>query len=149
MEFASVFNRFGSKVTVLEMLPRIVPVEDEDVSKELERVFKKQGIRVETGAKAENIRKTGEGVQLTATLANGKTEEMQFDEAADRRRPPSEHRQVRPREHEGPARSRLHQGEWVPADGRARRLRHRRHRGGNAATRPRRDNGRHGRARRT
>jgi dihydrolipoamide dehydrogenase len=79
VEFASVFHRFGTKVTVLEMMPKVVPVEDEDVSKELERVFKKQGIRVETGAKAENIRKTGEGVQLTATLANGKTEEMQFE----------------------------------------------------------------------
>src|SRR6184192_1976278 len=58
VEFASIFHRFGSKVTILEMLPRIVPVEDEDVSKELERVFKKAGIRIETGAKAENVRKT-------------------------------------------------------------------------------------------
>jgi dihydrolipoamide dehydrogenase len=79
VEFASIFNRFGTKVTILEMLPRIVPVEDEDVSKELERVFKKQGIRCETGAKAENIRKSDGGVQLTATLANGKTEEMEFE----------------------------------------------------------------------
>src|SRR6266550_2044028 len=53
VEFASIFHRFGSKVTVLEMLPRIVPVEDEEISKELLRVFKKQGIRVETGAKVE------------------------------------------------------------------------------------------------
>src|SRR6201987_4625751 len=45
VEFASIFNRFGSKVTVLEMLPRLVPVEDDDVSKELERYFKKTGIR--------------------------------------------------------------------------------------------------------
>ena len=40
VEFASIFNRFGSEVTVLEMLPRMVPVEDEEVSKELERVFR-------------------------------------------------------------------------------------------------------------
>jgi dihydrolipoamide dehydrogenase len=79
VEFASIFQRFGSKVTILEMMPRIVPVEDEEVSKELERYFKKQGIRVETGAKAENIQKTGSGVKLTATLASGKAEEMQFD----------------------------------------------------------------------
>src|SRR5947208_2894127 len=77
VEFASIFHRFGSKVTVLEMLPRIVPVEDEEVSKELERVFKKTGIRIETGARAENIRKGGAGVQVTVTLANGKTEEME------------------------------------------------------------------------
>jgi dihydrolipoamide dehydrogenase len=79
VEFASIFNRFGTKVTILEMMPRIVPVEDEDVSKELERVFKKQGIRVETGAKAENIRKSAGGVQLTATLSSGKAEEMEFE----------------------------------------------------------------------
>ena len=79
VEFASIFHRFGSKVTVLEMLPRVVPVEDEDVSKELERVFKKAGIRVETGAKAENIRKTGTGVVLTVTLAGGKKEELEAE----------------------------------------------------------------------
>lgn len=76
VEFASIFHRFGSKVTVLEMLPRIVPVEDDEVSKELERYFRKQGIRVETGAKAGNIRKTDTGVSLTVVLANGKEEEM-------------------------------------------------------------------------
>src|SRR3954447_18927224 len=79
VEFASIFNRFGTKVTVLEMRPRLVPVEDEEISKELERVFKKSGIRCETGAKAENIRKTASSVQLTATLAGGKKEEMEFD----------------------------------------------------------------------
>lgn len=79
VEFASIFNRFGSKVTVLEMLPRVVPVEDEDVSKELDRYFKKTGIRVETGAKAENIRKNSSSVSLSATLANGNKEEMEFD----------------------------------------------------------------------
>jgi dihydrolipoamide dehydrogenase len=79
VEFASIFHRFGSKVTLLEMLPRIVPVEDEEVSKELERVFKKSGIRVETGAKAENIRKTGSGVALTVTLAGGKKEEIEAE----------------------------------------------------------------------
>jgi dihydrolipoamide dehydrogenase len=79
VEFASIFNRFGSKVTVLEMLPRLVPVEDEEVSKELERYFKKTGIRTETGAKASNIRRNANSVSLTVTLANGKTEEMEFD----------------------------------------------------------------------
>jgi dihydrolipoamide dehydrogenase len=79
VEFASIFRRFGAEVTILEMLPRIVPVEDEDVSKELEKYFKKQGIRIETGAKAENIKKVNGGVKLSATLANGKSEEMQFE----------------------------------------------------------------------
>ncbi|MBI1788843.1 MAG: dihydrolipoyl dehydrogenase [Acidobacteria bacterium] len=79
VEFASIFHRFGTQVTVLEMLPRAVPVEDEEVSKELERVFKKSGIRVETGAKAENIRKTGQGVRLSVTLSNGKQEDLEAE----------------------------------------------------------------------
>lgn len=79
VEFASIFNRFGSKVTLIEMLPRIVPVEDEEISKELDKHFRKTGIRVETGAKAENIRKNASSVSLTATLANGNREEMEFD----------------------------------------------------------------------
>ena len=77
VEFASAFHRFGTKVTVFEMLPRVVPVEDEEISKELERVFKKSGIRVETGARVENIQKHDSGVRFTATFANGKQE--QFD----------------------------------------------------------------------
>jgi dihydrolipoamide dehydrogenase len=79
VEFASIFKRFGSNVTVLEMLPRLVPVEDEEISRELEKHFKKMGIRCETGAKAENIRKNEKSVSLTATLANGNKEEMEFD----------------------------------------------------------------------
>ena len=79
VEFASIFNRFGSKVTILEMLPRLVPVEDEEISKELEKHFKKSGIRVEAGAKAEDIRKNADSVSLTATLANGNKEKMEFD----------------------------------------------------------------------
>ncbi|HZQ53907.1 MAG TPA: dihydrolipoyl dehydrogenase [Bryobacteraceae bacterium] len=79
VEFASIFNRFGSKVTLLEMLPRIVPVEDEEISKELDKHFRKTGIRVETGAKAENIRKNANSVSLSVTLASGNREEMEFD----------------------------------------------------------------------
>jgi dihydrolipoamide dehydrogenase len=76
VEFASIFKRFGTDVTVVEMLPRIVPVEDEDISKELERLFRKQKIRVETGARAENIQKTATGVKLTLTTRDGKQEEL-------------------------------------------------------------------------
>ncbi len=55
VEFASIYRVFGTEVTLLEMLPRIVPVEDEEISSELERLFKKQGIQVQTGAKVENV----------------------------------------------------------------------------------------------
>jgi dihydrolipoamide dehydrogenase len=51
VEFASIFNRFGSDVTIVELLPRLVPVEDEAVSAELEKVFRKQGITSYTGAR--------------------------------------------------------------------------------------------------
>ena len=51
VEFASIFRRFGSDVTIVELLPRLVPVEDEAVSAELEKSFRKQGITSHTGAK--------------------------------------------------------------------------------------------------
>jgi dihydrolipoamide dehydrogenase len=79
VEFASIYARFGSKVTILEMLPRLVPVEDEDVSRELERSFKKQGIRCETGCKVENVERTESGVKLTVTLNNSKTETIEAE----------------------------------------------------------------------
>jgi dihydrolipoamide dehydrogenase len=79
VEFASIFNRFGTKVTLIEMLPRLVPVEDEEVSKELERSFRKTGIRCETGAKAEDIQKTENGVRFCAALANGKRETVEAE----------------------------------------------------------------------
>jgi dihydrolipoamide dehydrogenase len=78
-EFASMFQRFGTKVTLLEMLPRIVPFEDEEVSKELERVFKKSGIRVETGARADKIERCNGGVEITVTLSSGKQEKIQAE----------------------------------------------------------------------
>ena len=79
VEFASIFNRFGSEVAIFEMLPRVVPVEDEDISKELDRAFRKAGIRVETSAKVESVRKGGKGVQMTVTLGSGKTEEVEAE----------------------------------------------------------------------
>ena len=64
------------EVIVIEMLPRVVPVEDEDISKELERAFRKQKIRVETGARADNIQKIGKCVRLTLTTKDGKQEQL-------------------------------------------------------------------------
>ena len=76
VEFASVFSRFGTEVTILEMLPRIVPVEDEEISKELDRVFRKQKIRVETSSKVENVQVLADSCKITVTLSNGKKEEI-------------------------------------------------------------------------
>ena len=58
VEFGSLFRSFGAEVTILEFLPRIVPVEDEEVSKELTRLFQKRGIDVKTGARVEKVEKT-------------------------------------------------------------------------------------------
>ncbi len=71
VEFASIFRSFGTEVTILEFLPRVVPVEDEEISKELARVFKKRGIDVNTGAKVEKVEKTADGVRVSYTDANG------------------------------------------------------------------------------
>ena len=76
VEFASVFNRLGTEVTVLEMLPRIVPVEDEEISKELERIFRKAKIRIETGAKVEKVQIVDGCCKVSVTLSSGKKEDL-------------------------------------------------------------------------
>ncbi|HEY3174717.1 MAG TPA: dihydrolipoyl dehydrogenase [Candidatus Polarisedimenticolia bacterium] len=73
VEFASIFHRFGSKVTIVEMLPRVVPLEDEEVSAELARVFKKQGMTIHTGTTASNFKVTGDSVGVDLGSA-GKVE---------------------------------------------------------------------------
>jgi dihydrolipoamide dehydrogenase len=92
VEFASIFRRFGSEVTVIEMLPRIVPLEDEDISKELERQFRKQKIQVETGARAEDIQKVGQCVRVRLTTKEGKQEQLEAEKllVAVGRKPNSE-----------------------------------------------------------
>ncbi len=72
VEFASIFRSFGSEITLVEYLPRLVPVEDEDVSKELARSFRKRGIETHTGAKVEKVEKTKTGVKVTFTASDGK-----------------------------------------------------------------------------
>jgi dihydrolipoamide dehydrogenase len=72
VEFGSIFRRFGSDVTIIELLPRIVPVEDEAVSAELEKSFKKQGIKVMTGTKVTSAKTGAQGVDLIAQTSEGK-----------------------------------------------------------------------------
>ncbi len=72
VEFGSIFKSFGSDITIVEYLPRVVPNEDEDVSKELARVFRKRGIDAHTGAKVEKVEKTKDGAKVTFTTADGK-----------------------------------------------------------------------------
>jgi dihydrolipoamide dehydrogenase len=79
VEFASIFKSFGAEVTILEMLPRVVPVEDEEISKELLRQFKKRGIDVNLSIKDTKIEKNKDGVLVSWTDQKGKPQSKQAE----------------------------------------------------------------------
>ena len=79
VEFSSIFRSFGTEVTLVEFLPRIMPLEDEEISKELTRVFKKRDIDINTSAKVEKIEKTDNGVKVTWTATSGKPIEKEAE----------------------------------------------------------------------
>lgn len=76
VEFASVFNSFGTQVTMLEMLPRVTPVEDDEISSELEKAFKKKGIQIFTEAKVESVKKEGQGACVSFSDKSGKIQSV-------------------------------------------------------------------------
>jgi dihydrolipoamide dehydrogenase len=78
VEFASIYRSFDCEVTIVEMLPRLVPVEDEEVSKELARVYRKRGINFHTSARVEKVDKTKTGVAVTITV-EGKQHKIEAD----------------------------------------------------------------------
>jgi len=78
IEFASFYNALGAKVTVVEVMDRILPAEDEEISAFARKQFEKQGMRVITGAKAGNLRKTDSNVTV-AVETGGKTEDITVD----------------------------------------------------------------------
>ncbi len=79
VEFAYVYNSMGTKVTIVEFLPRIVPVEDEDISKELEKQYKKQGIEIMTNSSVESVDTSGEGVKAVVKKQDGSTITLEAD----------------------------------------------------------------------
>ena len=79
VEFASIYNSFGTLVTILEALSRVVPVEDEEISAELEKTFKKKNIQIQTGCKVESVKKDAKGVTVTFTDKDGKTQTLQAE----------------------------------------------------------------------
>jgi dihydrolipoyl dehydrogenase len=79
VEFASIFRSFGSEVTVIELLPRLVPFEDEAVSTELERAFKKRGLKVMTGTKVTAAKATASGVEMEMLNAESKPSKLSVD----------------------------------------------------------------------
>lgn len=78
IEFASFYRAFGAEVTVVEVQDRILPVEDEEVSKEAAKAFKKRGIRLLTGAKIGKIEKTGKGATMRVSVG-GKDETLEAE----------------------------------------------------------------------
>lgn len=88
VEFATIWNSYGVEVTIVEMLPRIVPLEDEEVSKELEKEFKKRGIKTLAGHKVESVEATKTGVKVkvsadasTRLSTSGKETTLEADQA--------------------------------------------------------------------
>ena len=78
IEFASFYNALGVKVTVVEILDRILPVEDEEVSAFAKKSFEKQGMTIHTGAKVDKLEKNADNVKATITLKDGKQETQEF-----------------------------------------------------------------------
>ncbi len=79
MEFASIFHRFGAKVTVVELLDRVLPLEDADVSAEVAKSFRKQGITIHTATRVEEVKVEGGVVHARAVTAKGETLGLEAD----------------------------------------------------------------------
>jgi dihydrolipoamide dehydrogenase len=80
VEFATVWNSYGVDVTIVEMLPRLVPLEDEEVSKELEKEFKKRGIKCLVGTRVESVEPTASGARVKVS-AEGRESALEADQA--------------------------------------------------------------------
>ncbi|HYA97115.1 MAG TPA: dihydrolipoyl dehydrogenase [Methylomirabilota bacterium] len=79
VEFASIFQSFGTQVTILEMLPRVVPVEDEEISAELDKAFRKRGIQIFTGSKVDSVKKGAKGVSVSFKDKDGKAQTLEAE----------------------------------------------------------------------
>jgi dihydrolipoamide dehydrogenase len=79
VEFASVYSRFGAETTIVELMPRIVPLEDEEVSKELEKSFRKRGIKSQVDTKLEKLEKTDAGVVVIGKTSKGEAVRLEAE----------------------------------------------------------------------
>jgi len=79
VEFASIYNSFGTQVTILEALPRVVPVEDEEISAELAKAFQKKGIQIFTGCTVDAVKKDAKGVTVSFKDKDGKAQTLQAE----------------------------------------------------------------------
>jgi len=71
VEFASIYARFGAQVTIVEMLPRVLPIEDEEISAEMQKALKKRGIEVRVATKVEEVKPAEKGVEVKVTSEKG------------------------------------------------------------------------------
>lgn len=78
-EFASIFNHVGSQVTLIEYMPNVLPIEDVDISKELEKQLKRRKLEVMTSTKFEKVEVTKKGVKVTVTLPDGKSQTLEAE----------------------------------------------------------------------
>src|SRR2546428_1743340 len=79
VEFASVYSRFGAATTIVELLPRLVPLEDEEVSKELERSFRKRGIKSQVDTKLDKLEKSDKGIVVTGKTSKGEAAKLEAE----------------------------------------------------------------------
>lgn len=79
VEFASIYNSFGTQVTILEALPRVVPVEDEEISAELDKTYRKKNIQIFTQSMVESVKKDAKGVTVAFKDKDGKAQTLQAE----------------------------------------------------------------------
>lgn len=79
-EFAYIMHNYGVKVTMVEFMPHMLPNEDEEVSKELEKNYKRMGVTVMTSTRVEKIEETGQGVKVTVSKGDDSQETLEADE---------------------------------------------------------------------
>jgi len=79
VEFASIYRSFDCEVTILEMLPRLVPIEDEEISKELLKAFNKRGIKSQLGVKVQRVEKTKDGIKVAFSDSEGKSQTIEAE----------------------------------------------------------------------
>lgn len=79
VEFAYILSNYGTEVTIVEFMDRIVPLEDEEVSAELHKQYTRRGIKILTSTKVEKIEDTGKNVKVTVTGPDGKTQTLEAD----------------------------------------------------------------------
>ncbi|MFN2510466.1 MAG: dihydrolipoyl dehydrogenase [Pyrinomonadaceae bacterium] len=79
VELASVYSRFGAETTIVELLPRLVPLEDEEVSKELEKSFRKRGLKSQIDTKLEKLERSDKGVVVTGKTSKGEAVKLEAE----------------------------------------------------------------------